>query len=215
VKRFTETEKWTDFWFRRLTPAAKLLWFYLIDNCDNAGFLEFDPDLCAFTTGLGVSQVESALGELSDRVRTGRDGYIYLMNFLRHQKNDALNPMNNAHKQIIGIIKKNAGRFDGEDAEHLHSLVQDASVEYSAEFLEFWAAYPKRIGKDAAFEAYRKAISRVTHGELVRAVRAQAQGTEWTREGGRFIPRPAAWLDDGRWQDELNGGTTDDLPDYI
>ncbi len=40
--RFTETNKWKDKWFRSLDPLEKVLFIYLIDNCDNAGFIEID-----------------------------------------------------------------------------------------------------------------------------------------------------------------------------
>lgn len=51
MKRFTETEKWNDGWFRRLTPERKLLWIYLCDRCDAAGVIEMDFDLVEFLVG--------------------------------------------------------------------------------------------------------------------------------------------------------------------
>jgi hypothetical protein len=37
AKRFTDTEKWEDEWFTDLSNDFKVIWFYLLDTCDNAG----------------------------------------------------------------------------------------------------------------------------------------------------------------------------------
>jgi hypothetical protein len=39
-KRFTSTAKWRDGWFHRLSPNTKLVFLYLVDNCDQAGVWE-------------------------------------------------------------------------------------------------------------------------------------------------------------------------------
>ena len=38
--RLTDTAKWDDPWFIELKPNEKLLFNYLCDNCDTAGFYE-------------------------------------------------------------------------------------------------------------------------------------------------------------------------------
>lgn len=40
--RLTWDGKWHDVWFRRLSPSAKLAFFWVIENCDCAGFVEAD-----------------------------------------------------------------------------------------------------------------------------------------------------------------------------
>lgn len=78
-------------------------------------------------------------------------------------------------------------------------------------FDEFWAAYPRKVGKDAAAKAFAK--RRVGVGllaQMLAAISTQKTGEQWRRDGGQFIPHPATWLNEGRWQDETPGVATFD-----
>ena len=59
-RRFTMTEKWHDEWFLQLTPHQKLLWNYLCDNCDIAGFWEKNLTLASLLTGLTFEEIQGA-----------------------------------------------------------------------------------------------------------------------------------------------------------
>lgn len=85
-------------------------------------------------------------------------------------------------------------------------------------FDEFWQAYPKKVGKDAARKAFAKRKpDRVLLDGMLRAVWRQRRSEQWTRESGRFIPNPATWLNQGRWQDEPPGlaAANDEYPGTI
>ncbi len=72
------------------------------------------------------------------------------------------------------------------------------------EFEAWWTLYPRKVGKDAAREKYRKARKRVSAEALVAGLRHYvASVSEKERE---FIAHPATWLNQGRWQDEQVGG---------
>ena len=110
MKRFTETQKWDDPWFRSLPGAHKLVFLYLLDRCNNAGFWEEDLDGMAFHTKIEPHALEGALKGLT-RGLQGASGWYWVKNFLRHQKNDSLNPENPAHRQIIALLIEQAERF--------------------------------------------------------------------------------------------------------
>lgn len=72
-------------------------------------------------------------------------------------------------------------------------------------FEEFWAAYPRKVGKDAARKAFSKRrAGQQLVAEMVAAIAEQAGSAQWTRDGGQYIPHPATWLNEGRWQDEAS-----------
>jgi hypothetical protein len=102
-KRFTETEKWKDTFFRKLPPYAKLLYSFILDNCDCAGFWEIDLDLAAFHTGIDEGELKAAFDEIRSRfIFDGEKKYVWCRNFLKHQGNANLDVQSKPH---IGILR--------------------------------------------------------------------------------------------------------------
>lgn len=74
---------------------------------------------------------------------------------------------------------------------------------YGDSFLTFWKTYPKKIGKDAAWRAWKNRNGSRPEIEIIlKAITAQSQSEQWRKESGQFIPNPATWINQGRWEDE-------------
>lgn len=69
-------------------------------------------------------------------------------------------------------------------------------------FERFWAVYPRKIGKSEAKRSFSK-LKGVSTDTLIAAVERQKQSLQWQKENGAYIPNPATWLNQGRWEDEL------------
>jgi hypothetical protein len=83
---------------------AKLLFIYLCDNCDIAGFIELNQKRWASDMGTDIRTIEGARQGLGrGLIYSNTKDCIYIKNFLKHQKNLPLNEKNNAH---LGIIKR-------------------------------------------------------------------------------------------------------------
>lgn len=65
-------------------------------------------------------------------------------------------------------------------------------------FEAFWAAYPRKVSKDAARRAFGKASRRTDAALIVAAVRAYP----FDLSRPQYIPHPATWLNGGRWEDD-------------
>jgi len=104
-KRFTITEKWQDPWLHSKSIKAKLLWVYLCDVCDVAGFWEIDLERASFDTGISRKTIIGAFEELI-RGYEKKERHIWLRNFIKHQGNLPLNPNNPAHKGIIKVLEQ-------------------------------------------------------------------------------------------------------------
>ena len=73
-------------------------------------------------------------------------------------------------------------------------------------FDEFWAAYPRKVGKGDALKAWKKIKPSGELRSRISAAIEAAKGCEqWQRENGRFIPNPATWLNQERWDDDYGG----------
>lgn len=71
---------------------------------------------------------------------------------------------------------------------------------YSAAFDTFWEMYPKRVGKVAAWGAWLKVGP--DPERIATALEWQRKSQGWTKEEGMFIPHPATYLNQRRWEDE-------------
>ncbi|MFT4288143.1 helix-turn-helix domain-containing protein [Nocardioides sp.] len=81
------------------------------------------------------------------------------------------------------------------------SPVRATAADMTAEaFDEFWSAYPRRTGKASARKAFAKAAAKVdAWGIIVRAARRMADDPNLP--DAQFVPHPATWLNQERWDD--------------
>ena len=69
------------------------------------------------------------------------------------------------------------------------------------EFEVFWNRYPKQIGKKAARKAWEQSKDRPVLVTILESVDRAARSAQWMKENGQFIPHPATWINQGRWED--------------
>ena len=70
-------------------------------------------------------------------------------------------------------------------------------------FNEFWTTFPKKVNKGAAESAWRKLKpSDALISEILSAIETAKRSRQWQRDGGQYIPHPATWLNQRRWEDE-------------
>ncbi|MCI1966323.1 MAG: replication protein [Oscillospiraceae bacterium] len=87
---------------------------------------------------------------------------------------------------------------------------------YDSRFNEFWQAYPKKVGKGAAersFKKYKPDDSLLS--VMLGALECQRRSIQWQREGGQYIPNPSTWLNQRRWEDELEENSNEGSLPYL
>jgi len=80
--RHSDTEIWRQKWFRKLSKDAKLFWYYVKDNCDNAGVWHIDEELLDFQAG--VADLKKVMSELKGRMGFLTDDKIIIKGFIEY-----------------------------------------------------------------------------------------------------------------------------------
>lgn len=97
--------------------------------------------------------------------------------------------------------REEKGREDeanGREPRNARECVDDDAFEV------FWEAYPRKVGKPNAERAFAKLHPSGPELEaMLIAVVSQKRSAQWLKDGGEFIPYPATWLNQRRWEDEL------------
>lgn len=72
----------------------------------------------------------------------------------------------------------------------------------SAQSVTLYGLYPRKVGKDAALKAIDKALGIKSFDALLLAVQAFGRKISRDETEERFIPHPATWFNQGRYDDE-------------
>ena len=89
---------------------------------------------------------------------------------------------------------------------------QISQAKYRPEWFNiFYDLYPVHKGRGAAIKAWDKLKPSLELCKVMEAaIKSAKDSPEWMKEGGKFIPHPASWLNGRRWEDEIP--TLDELP---
>ena len=71
-------------------------------------------------------------------------------------------------------------------------------------FKSFWEAYPYKVRKAAAQQVWEQLQPDATLcATILAAIEQHKRSSQWQKECGRYIPNPAKWLSERRWEDKL------------
>ena len=94
------------------------------------------------------------------------------------------------------------------------SKPKETKETFAVRFELFWGEYPRKTGKGKARESFLKIKpSLELTDKIITAVQNQKQSEQWLREKGQFIPHPATWLNQERWDDEIEGTPVLPIPE--
>jgi uncharacterized protein YdaU (DUF1376 family) len=161
---------------------------------------------------LGFDVVEMVLNEFFNRTD---DGYMHkrcdaeIASFQRRSERARVNgkaggrPKNQRIKPSgfpVGSQQEPSGNPVATQwkANHNHNHIT------SVGFKSFWEAYPKKVGKGFAAKAWEK--HKPDLDQVLNALAWQTVQPNWTKNGGQYVPNPATYINQQRWQDEPQQG---------
>lgn len=109
AKRFTDSDKFTDPWYRRLSTKNKLMWDWMLCSCDHAGFISIDIEFVEMVLG---ERFEDDVVEkhFSDRVLKMGPFKYFIPKFIKFQYGE-LNPDSRVHKSVIKKLSEHGIDF--------------------------------------------------------------------------------------------------------
>lgn len=139
-------------------------------------------------------------------------GKVYVHDFLEHnreaaeakrvskKRSDAAKVRWDRQKEDMQIALQANDVCNAERERERENNTPSKSSSDSAEFETFWAEYPRKVGKIAAQKAFTKALNVAPLDQITQALAVLRQ--DMRGKDPRFIPHPATWLNEGRWDDE-------------
>lgn len=202
----------SDFEFR--------LWIGLITQVDDAGRGDARPAVIKgrvfpFRDRLTIKDVDAALHGLADKgcvTLYDVDGrpYFYFPSWTKHQRIRDCKPK--YPEPCCDNLRPSAASCG--ELPQAAALIQSESnpnpnpnpnPKARAElFARFWDAYPKKKAKQDAQKAWDKLKpDEELTTTIIAAVLRFTASPDWTKDGGRYIPFPATFLNGHRWEDDI------------
>lgn len=100
AKRLTDTEKWNDDWFLSLSNDYRMIWQWLIDNCNHAGVCKRNIRLMNFMCNCQVNEDE-LIDKMSGRVLIVNDNW-FIPKFLKFQ----YSTLKSQKPVIVSVVKE-------------------------------------------------------------------------------------------------------------
>lgn len=227
-----KTKMWGDPFVRALDEKRKTLWVYLLTNVHThiCGFYELDLEVIAFESGLKEKDVQEGLAMFSGKIEY-IDGWVCIKNYAKHQ-NAANSP------KVRAAIEKALGEVPEHVQEQAQNAFQNGSLFLNSKsnsnsksksvlsivkgkgidtlygddwFKKFWEAYPKKTGKGEAWKSWQKLAPSETLGrQILAAVEAYKKTQQWQKDGGQYVPNPATFLNQRRFDDTPQGSVGSD-----
>jgi len=101
----TDTDKWKKRFLRELKPQHKLLWFYILDDCNHAGIWDVDIEVASIRVGEELIYDMLPQAFLDKIVIFDNGDKWFIPEFIDFQYGE-LNPNSNVHKSVIALLDK-------------------------------------------------------------------------------------------------------------
>jgi hypothetical protein len=105
AKRFTDTDKWKKGFMKSLSTKYKLLWLYIVDDCNHAGVWETDFEVASIRIGIKISENE-AIKHFAEQIRIFDNGDKWFVPKFIDFQYGQLNSNSRPHQAVIKLIEK-------------------------------------------------------------------------------------------------------------
>jgi len=105
AKRFSDSNKWSKPFLRSLKAPYKLLWLYILDECDHAGIWQVDFATAQIRIGEKLNPAD-AVNYFGDKIiQVDNNEKWFIVDFIEFQYGD-LQDNNKVHASVIKILSR-------------------------------------------------------------------------------------------------------------
>lgn len=217
AKRFSDSEKWKNSFLRGLKAPYKLLWLYLLDECDHAGIWQVDFQVAQLKIGEKL-KVDEALKSFGDRIRVLDGGERwFVVPFIEFQYGP-LNQKNRVHQSVIGILErynlidknlkikdlisplqgvKEKDKDKDKDKDKEKEMIESEKIAYPS-FEDFWNLYDKKVDREACERKWLKIPQRDRE-----IMMNHIPGYKREQPDKQYRKNPETYLNNRSWQNEI------------
>lgn len=220
----------------QLSPFEETCFYRLMVNCDDFGRMDARPKILSSRLfplkDVSQAKIVSALKALvaADLIilydhESGH--YLQMRTWDRHQQVRAKRSKYPAPDGTCASSDSICNQLISDDSTCPRNPIQSnpnpnrnpnpkkrtSALETDENFEAFWSEYPKKVKKPDAIRAWKKIPTTVDPGSIMDGLMRWKKSDQWTRDGGRFIPNPATWLNAQQWNDDVPAPSAAQKPD--
>lgn len=164
-------------------------------------------------SGLSLAGVKKARNELKQRglidfKPNGTKATFYQIAMQESSRNGSQNSSRNGSRNGSQNSSQNGSSLNKQNKTKQNTIPPTPS-RGEERFEAFWTAYPRKQGKAAARKVFaRLKVDEGLLAQMLEAIDAQKRCAQWSTDGGKYIPQPTTWLNQGRWEDEVDAQPT-------
>ncbi len=209
---------------------TRIMWITMLATSDAKGHVSGSIPGMADIARMTLPQAEKAIKKLCDPDPYSRspdkqgarltiaDGGWYITNYMRYRnerdKEKRREQNRKSQETYRGKQKNKQNKPKSAQAEaeaealkdnRSNAHVSDDTPSNNGELFDrFWTEYPRKVGKVKCRQIWARLKPSAELAEkIVAAVKAYKRTDQWQKDNGEFIPHPATWLNQERWEDEI------------
>lgn len=183
---------------------------------NEGGYIPYSEEDLAALLDMQLNTVRIGLRAMeSRRMIDFDDGMFHITNWDKYQSVDGMEKIKeqNRIRKANQRERQRQQALAAAQAPALPEPEDDGKTPMDRRFERFWKAYPRKVGKGAAEKSFKKYKPDDSLTErMIASVEAHKKSDQWKKDGGQFIPHPATWLNQRRWEDEIE--TEEEIPFY-
>jgi len=191
-----------------LTPNAKLLYGEITALCNEKGYCWATNGYFAELYNVSKVSISKWIGSLKDagyvsiEMEQDRGTKQILNRYIRLLNGGIKEKLNTPQRKVKDPIKE---KFKDNNTVNTTSNITVNNIDH---FESFWTVYPRKVGKAQAKKAWDKLnLNDNTVMLIAENIALRIKHGEWSDANKTFIPHASTYLNNARWEDEVEAPT--------